>query len=92
MGEDRFEAGSGDAGVCGQLFDAAIAKQAPLVDDQYAIGNGFDVADDVGAKENRSARAERAQGVAESQYLQGIEAVGRLIEEQDRRIVHHGGS
>ena len=24
--------------------------------------------------------------------LQGIEAVGRLIEEQDRRIVHHGGS
>ena len=62
-----------------------------MVDDQHPIGEGFDIADDVRAEEDGAVVAQRAQSVAKGDDLHGVEAVGRLVEQQDRRVVDQCG-
>jgi hypothetical protein len=91
VGKDFFETGAGNTGAFGQILNATVAEQTALVDDQHSVGDGFDIADDMGAEEDGAIFSQRAQRVAEGQHLHGVEAVRWLVEQQDRRVVHQRG-
>ena len=73
--------------VAGQVGDCAVVGQAAFVDKQHAIGHGLNFLQDVGGEQDGLALAQLADGLADLVNLVGVQAGGRLVEDQHVRLV-----
>jgi hypothetical protein len=75
------------AGVGQQLITAALGDDAPRADDHDPVGDGLDLPEQVRGEQHRAAAVgELAQQPAHPAHPLGVQAVGRLVEDQDLGI------
>ena len=72
-----------------QALERPVGQQAPLADDDDALGQRLDVVHVVGREQHRHAllAVEPSHEVAHGELGRRVETDGRLVEEQDRGIV-----
>ena len=75
------------AGRGGQVVRRALQHQPALVDQHHVGAGGRHVLDQVGGDQHAGVGADLPQQFAEVQPLVGVEADGRLVEQQDLRVV-----
>src|SRR5579872_3357224 len=78
-----------DLGVASQRLGAACTENAPIVDDVGAVGDHEGFADVVVCHQNADAGALQVEDDAlQLQYLNGIDARKRLVQQQEARLDH----
>src|SRR5205807_5296374 len=78
------------AALAGQLGDAALADDLAALQNSHAVANLLDFTEQVGVqKDGRAAFFEPQQNPADLAAADGIDAVGRLVEENHLRVVDH---
>ncbi len=84
----------GDGAVVGcaaeQILGGAVGDDAALVDDDGAGADGFDFFQDVGGDDDRLVGGHLADELADVVLLVRIEAVGRLVHDQNLGVVQDG--
>ncbi len=74
-----------------EISQPALANQASGVDDADDVSQLLDLRQDVAGDEDRLAlRGQRAQGLAHGDDASRVEAVGRLVEQEQLRIGQQG--
>src|SRR5579863_6869407 len=73
-----------------QLIRRAAADDAAVIDDDRAGADRIDLFEKMRRDDDRFRRADRVNELANTMFLIGIEAVGRLVENQHVGIVDEG--
>jgi hypothetical protein len=74
----------------GEVLRGVLRDHAPLVDDHDAPAGHRDLREDVRGEHDRVLAAEALDQLARLDDLLGIEARGRLVEDEDVRVVEDG--
>ena len=72
----------------GQLLLGPLGDDLAALDDQQAVAGLADLGEDVAGEQDRVLAAQRADGGAHLDDLHRVEAAGRLVEDQQLRLVH----
>ncbi len=71
-----------------ELVGGAVGDDLAAIDNDGARTGGFDFFENVGGKDDRLFLAHAADEAAHFVFLVGVEAVGRLVEDEDVGIVN----
>ena len=87
------EHGAGAVGARAQLLHRALADQAAGADDDHAVDGLLDLRQQVAGDEDRAALVVRqvAEEAAQPLDALGVQAVGRLVEDEDGGVAEQGG-
>ena len=72
-----------------QILGRAVDQQPPVGDDHGARTDGLHLFEDMGGDDDRLVGRHFADQVADLVFLVGVEAVGRLVHDQNFRVVDH---